>query len=172
MALEPFKRNPSKPNDKTSDNLSSLVSVILVATLTETSFYRNLVQIKMMEMVSYMNGLFHTKQTKKTTAVNRSSLAKVNMVFSWMAFLSGPMFPAFQGAFHWQFPCKYSLAGYWIIPECLINQPTFYWANIFVKVTVLALNFIVWEFGVTVSLFVISIIQTVCSSRLRELLGQ
>ncbi|CAL8132205.1 unnamed protein product [Orchesella dallaii] len=172
MPLERFNINPSETNHKPSDNLSSLVSTILAATLASTNFYRNLAQIKMTEMVSYMNGLFQTKQTKITAAVNRSSLAKINMMFAWIAFLCGPMYPAFEVAFHWQFPCKYSLAGYWIIPECLISQPTFYWANMFVKVIVLVLNCIVWEFGVTMALFVISIIQTLCSLRLRELLGQ
>lgn len=71
-------------------------------------------------------------------------------------------------AFHWSNPCKFALAGCWILPECHKMFSTSPYIGSFSKLLLVLANHWVWSFGSIASLLAVSGVQILCTMTLHS----
>lgn len=117
-----------------------------------------------LEAILYLKGLFRLIEKhpdwKRGFKGSGSLLAKLNVAIA-CGVCFGSIFGAFALVFglHWGSPCKASLFGYWIIPECNGSGVESSLSNNFLKFAVMFVNYLIFCFGSQASVQVIGILQ-------------
>lgn len=101
-----------------------------------------------------------------------SKMELLNVLFAHAMYITSIILPiGFVYGLHWMDPCKPSLAGYWLIGECsenALHSPLSVCP--FTKITILLLNHWAWQFGYSITIFVIAGIQILCAMSLQSYL--
>jgi len=150
-----------------NNSISTLETALLLTILLSNNFYLQLASKYKSEIVLYVNGLFPQTSKKNKISDIPSFIEACNVFFTWGICLSAKSFPGFVVGLRLFDPCKGSLLGFWMLPEC---NPNTNWIKI-TKVPIFVVNFLMWEFGMRTGIFVICGLQTICMLRLRELLN-
>lgn len=130
------------------------------------------------ELIAYFNGLLNfTVQNAENTRKKFSLVEFLNISFVPIALINGAIFPpAFTIAFHWQNPCRVSLAGYGLLLECqtkcAATEENFSLVTIIlgqmVKIVVFTGNCWVWYFGIHCTIFTVTAVEILCTFLLRD----
>lgn len=147
-----------------------LVTWISLSILITSQIFIQQEKSKMHEIVQFCNGLFQFDEIYPITGKgSRIPLKiKINMVMVYCMSLSAVAFPpGYAYGLHWWSPCKSSLVGYWIIPECsLIQCPKF--AETLIKCVVLLINHWLWSLSMHGGTFCVAVLNTMCVSTIHQ----
>lgn len=106
-------------------------------------------RLKASTVCQYVNGIFHLADTFKQSNSKRKLplVIFIDVAYAYMTCYVYTVFPfCFVYGLHWLQPCKSSLMGYWLLPECssssLCESP-----NSFVKLVIFLINHWMWSMG-------------------------
>lgn len=133
--------------------------VLICFLIVSTHFYSILSNTS--EIILYTNGLmdFINKHLRWRTHDNNGLIEQLNIVFACGTWFTSVLLPpAIVFVFHWSNPCKVSLFGYWVIPEC--NGVISAWANFPIKCLVFVLgNQVPFSIGMQAPVFAVAMLQ-------------
>lgn len=120
----------------------------------------------------YVNGLLNVQ--KRFSVLSRpdklSLICRLNLLSAYWFYVTIFGFPVmFVYGFHWTEPCKPTLIGYWVLPECnqlFSNCGDFLW-----KLMVFGFNHWLWSFGMVALFLGISGVQILCTMTLQKSLN-
>lgn len=130
---------------------------------------------KSSEIVLLSNSLFQFDSlhpaTAKPGSVSMRNIMDLAIVYG--TFISAVGIPIiFVQGLHWMNPCKASLSGYWMIPECTgisANPSLFYGViNFLLKFLVIIINQWIWSLSAHAGLFSVAVFNTMCVSSIRQ----
>lgn len=115
------------------------------------------------ETTLYLNGLLHFTKNSDDEMDKRkyesSLIGKLNVLFAFGIYFAAILSaPCVTYGFHWGEPCKASLTGYWILPECHGGMKSS-WMNILIKQGLLLGNIAFLLFGAHGTIHVTAILQ-------------
>ncbi len=127
----------------------------------------------------YVNGILQFQTKYRNIATNGISgpmftrplslIERMNVFYAYAYCPSMLCLPiAYIYGLHWMDPCKPSIIGYWLIPECgtYWNSGNWIW-SFSGKLVVFVINHWTWSFSLNVSTLVICGIQILCTLSLR-----
>lgn len=127
-----------------------IVFCVTVESLIVANFYVITCQLHAATMCKFTNGLMAFNKMLNSAIKMKPGLTQiVNVAFAhgiYMTVILVPLLLVF--GFHWQNPCKPSIFGNWLIPEC-IGLAGEYWSYVTVpiKMFILSSNYLWWSFG-------------------------
>lgn len=108
-------------------------------------------RIKATEVCQYINGIFQLANTFRPMNLKSKYplIIRINVVYAYVTcyfYTTFPMCTVY--GLHWMQPCKSSLIGYWILPECSDNYLG-NWSGAYnvLKILVFLLNHYMWSIG-------------------------
>jgi len=145
-----------------------IVEVCIMLCLTS---HLHTIRIKAGGLVLYINSHFGIHNTLGHPTMSQESrkhitlTEKLSKFYAQIFVFTGITFPTALLALHWIQPCRASVPGYWLLPECTENGTNFiskvdtvlgcYLLQNFVKLVVLGFNLWTWQYGVNASVFII-----------------
>ncbi|CAL8121083.1 unnamed protein product [Orchesella dallaii] len=166
---------------RTSREGKIVVGISVTALITLTAI-TNVCNSHSSEIVLCVNGFLQFHKIYKpdsNSLAKRKLIEKLNWIFAYSAFLTEFLLPyIILDGLNWSAPCKPSVVGYWIIPECyngvyspksLDNVRIIVEAfSFFVKLSVFIANHCYWAAGLAVSVYVLVAIQILCALALKD----
>ncbi|CAL8121079.1 unnamed protein product [Orchesella dallaii] len=156
------------------------ISVTGLITLTAIT---NVCNSHSSEIALCVNGFLQFRKIYKpdlNCLAKRKLIEKLNWIFAYGASLTEFLLPCILlDGLHWSKPCKPSVVGYWMIPECndamhsavpmgnigSILKGAF---SVLVKLSIFMANHCYWSAGLAVTVYVIVVIQILCALSLKD----
>jgi len=165
-----------KPN-ASEDLLSRILTAFVTTPFPMTCFYVFVNCKNTIDIVSYVHGLFQQSLDKPSKITGHWQL--LNMIFAWLLYVSLRLTPTlFVFGFHWNNPCKNTLFGWWMIPECYSKWKEFEQISVVVyafmkvvKLGVLSLNHLILSKGYSAVAFGVGGLNILCILKFRQLLN-
>lgn len=128
----------------------------------------------------FANGLHAISHKLKQNRTKRDTTALLHEIAAYMLLISAILYaPTFAYAFHFQNPCKPSLMGYWLLPECWIKTCSFSTKPTnavvqaiyhFQKMILLTANYWLVSFGVNAGPLAVGYLMLLCTVSLKQCL--
>lgn len=175
---------PENNNSQSKDNHKILYSFEVVMFIFGWMYLIS-TRCNLYATCAYVNGVtdFAEKYKQFGTKCKRnlSLMNKLNLSFAYATSPSCYVVPVlFFYGLYWKTPCKPSVVGYGLLPECwdwdkagngmkFLGEYT-NTVNFGMKIGVLAVNQYAWSYGVSTMLFVVPVMMIMCTMSLREYL--
>lgn len=120
----------------------------------------------------FVNGIMTLPQTTLAKGSKHNVFLALNQAVSYGLIISVVIFlPTFVFGFHLITPCKPSLMGYWLLPECwstkiptVNNNPIYFLPKLFIMLV----NYWIIAFGLNAGCFAASFLMILCTIKLQE----